>query len=301
MSAEPTAARILFLFLDGVGLGSGDADVNPLVAAPMPRLRDLIDGPPVARTAERSLPGFVFRHLDAGLGFAGLPQSATGQTALLTGRNGAQIMSGHYGPWPGPTLRQELRDGTLFHLAPGRGQLANVYPPGWFEAVDAGRARANVPVFAALQAGVPLLELDDYRAGRGVASDLTGAYLAGLDATIEPIDPPAAGARLVTCAAGTSFTFFDLWLTDRIGHRGSFADAVAFAVQLDGFLGGVVDALDGVTLVVTSDHGNFEDKAVRTHTRNPVPLLAVGPEAERFAGCGSILDVCGAVRSAWEV
>ena len=37
-----------------------------------------------------------------------------GQTTLLTGLNGAEIMRGHYGPWPGPTLKRTLDEGTLF-------------------------------------------------------------------------------------------------------------------------------------------------------------------------------------------
>ena len=298
MSAED-ACSVLFLFLDGVGLGSDAADTNPLVVAHMPRLHGLLGGQLVAATAERSAPGLVFRHLDASLGHDGLPQSATGQTALLTGRNGADAMNGHYGPWPGPTLKEVLGSATLFHEAPAGALLANVYPPGWFDAIRSGAARVNVPVHAASQADVPLLDLDDYVAGRGVAADLTGAYAAGIDPRVEVLEAAVAGARLAEQASRGSFTFFDVWLTDRIGHRGSFAEATAMAEALDAFLGGVLDGLGDVTLLVTSDHGNFEDKSTRTHTRNPVPLIAVGPHADRFAGCRSILDVAPAVRAVW--
>ena len=287
------------MFLDGVGLGLDQEDANPLAAARMPRVRDLLEGPLVAATAERSAPGIVFRHLDATLGHAGLPQSATGQTALLTGRNGADAMDGHYGPWPGPTLKELLDSGTLFHDAPAGARLANVYPPGWFASIRSGKNRVNVPVHAAIQAGVPLLDMEDYLAGRGVAADLTGAYAAGIDPRVEVLEAAVAGARLAEQAAAGSFTFFDFWLTDRIGHRGSFAEARDLAAGLDAFLGGVLDGLEDLTLLVTSDHGNFEDKALRTHTRNHVPLLAVGPHADRFAGCRSILDVAPAVRDVW--
>ena len=301
MSAEADRTRILFLFVDGVGLGSDDADVNPLAAADMPRLQDLLGGPLTASVASRSDDGLVVRALDARLGHGGLPQSATGQTALLTGRNAAEVMSGHYGPWPGPTLKRELEDATLFHVAPGTAELANAYPPGYFAALEAGRARVNVPVYAAQQAGVDLFDLDDYRDGQGLAADLTGEHFAELDPEIEPVPARDAGGRLASHAKRATFTFFDLWWTDRIGHRGTFHDAVVFAERLDAFLEGVLDGLDGTTLVLTSDHGNFEDKTTRTHTERPVPLLAVGPRADAFAACTSILDVYPAARTAWGV
>lgn len=299
MSAEAEPARILFLFIDGVGLGSDDPEINPLAAASMPNLRSLLGGPPLAGTPSRDGRELTYRQLDAGLGRAGLPQSATGQTALLAGLNGAEIMDGHYGPWPGPTLRKQLTEGTLFHVAPGTVRFANVYPPGYFRAIEDGRARVNVPVFAAKSAGVELLDLDDYRAGRGLAADLTGAYLHGVDPSLEELSPSDAGRRLARASQDACFTFFDLWLTDRIGHRGTFEEAVSFARDLDAFVGGIVGALAGVTLLLTSDHGNFEDKSVRTHTTHPVPLLAVGPEAAAFRQCTSILDVYRAVRSTW--
>jgi bisphosphoglycerate-independent phosphoglycerate mutase (AlkP superfamily) len=44
--------------------------------------------------------------------------------------------------------------------------------------------------------------------------------------------------------------------------------------------------------VITSDHGNIEDMSVRGHTRNPVPLIAIGPEAQAFlANARSLTDI----------
>ncbi len=54
-------------------------------------------------------------------------------------------------------------------------------------------------------------------------------------------------------------------------------------------------ALGDRLLVVTSDHGNLEDLSTKSHTRNPVPLLAVGPGADAFAGAASLTDVTPAV------
>jgi phosphopentomutase len=36
--------------------------------------------------------------------------------------------------------------------------------------------------------------------------------------------------------------------------------------------------------VLVSDHGNLEAAEHTSHTRNPVPMLAIGPAADAFAG-----------------
>src|SRR5690606_24221234 len=122
----------------------------------------------------------VFRSLDATLEHDGLPQSATGQTAILTGLNAAALMQGHYGPWPGPTLQRVLRADTLFHHgeAAGGAALANAYPPGYFAAMTGRRYRPNANAFAAGAAGVELRGSEHYLEGTGVPSDLDGAHFA---------------------------------------------------------------------------------------------------------------------------
>ena len=52
----------------------------------------------------------------------------------------------------------------------------------------------------------------------------------------------------------------------------------------------------GITLVITSDHGNIEAVNERGHTRNPVPFIAFGPrEAELRASVKSLEDVTPAI------
>ncbi|MEX2543451.1 MAG: hypothetical protein WD314_16720 [Trueperaceae bacterium] len=290
--------RLLFLFLDGVGLGEPDPALNPFVAGATPFLDDLLAGRLTSELAERD-DRAVVRRLDATLGFPGLPQSATGQASLLTGRNCAEVMGGHYGPWPGPTLRRLLEEGSLFSDALAGGgsvRLANAYPPGYFTALEGRRARTNVPVHAARAAGLMLPDLEAYRQGQGIAADLTGAHFASVDPVLPVYTPEASGDRLAVLASSANLTFFDFWLSDRVGHRGTLADAVELVEGLDRFIAGAVGALDGVTMVVTSDHGNLEDKSTRGHTRSPVPLVVLGPGRDAFAECTTLLDVAPAVR-----
>lgn len=296
-------SKLLFLFVDGVGLGSADPSVNPFAAARTPFLRELLGGSLTldhlagsgGEISNRRGPSpLLLRGIDATLGVEGLPQSATGQATLLTGENCSLLMNGHYGPWPGPTIKGRLGEGNLFSEVRSRGlraRLANAYPRQYFEAVAARRARMNVPVFCAYQAGVKIPDLNDYAAGRGVAADLTGAAFAAMEPDLPGFPAREMGSRLSGLAAGADFTFFDLWPTDRLGHRGTMAEAVSFAESFDEFLAGVVGSLGDTTLLLTSDHGNFEDKSTRVHTRAPVPLLAAGSGAQAFAGVRSLLDV----------
>ena len=278
-----------------MGLGAPEPEINPLAAAHTPFLASLLGGQLTARRQPIASANLIFRPLSATLSHGGLPQSATGQTTLLTGRNGAEIMAGHYGPWPGPTLKRTLAGGTLFSevvASGGRVVFANAFPDGYFRALAAGKQRVNVPVYAAQEAGVGLLRRTDYDAGRAISADLDGSYLG----TPRPLSE--AGAQLAQLSGNADLTFFDFWLSDSAGHRWTFDEAVVLVEKLDGFLAGLVPALREVTLLLTSDHGNLEDKTTRSHTRNPVPLLALGPQAAFFAEANSLLDVAPALRRA---
>jgi len=285
------------LFLDGVGLGDRDPERNPLAAAELPTLEGLAGGKLVADTPAGGANGAVFRRLDAGLGVEGLPQSATGQTSLLTGLNGAELMGRHYGPWPGPTLKRVLEQDTAFHDADGAAALANAYPEGYFRALEGRRSRANAPVVAARAAGVRLIDLAAYQGGVGLGADVTGHGFQELDAALAPITPARAAERLARLAASHAFTFYDVWPTDRFGHQQRHADAVTLLEAIDGLVAALAPLLGETTLVLTSDHGNVEDLSTSRHSFNPVPLLALGPDAGAYARAADLMDVGNVTRA----
>lgn len=245
--------------------------------------------------------GVVFRKLDATMGHDGLPQSATGQTAILTGVNAAEVMNGHYGPWPGPTLKRVLDQGSLFELAQraGSATLANAFPPGYFAAMSGRRYRPNANVYAATSAGVELRGQAEYRAGAGVPSDLAGAAFASLGDGARSLGAAGSAAVMVELARAHTFTMLDVWLTDHFGHRRDLEAGRSLLERFDAFLAALLDEESGVvaaggTVVVTSDHGNLEDLTSSSHTRNPVPLIALGPGAAAFAAATSLLDIAPA-------
>ncbi len=298
-SSAGSPRTLILLFLDGVGLGASDPASNPLASPGMSFVADLIGGPLVAATPPREAGQLVYAAIDATLGHPGLPQSATGQTALLTGVNAADVMNGHYGPWPGPTLLAELATDTLFHTAQAASgaALANAYPPGYFEHARGRRLRRNAMAAAAVAAGVPQRDLAYYERGEALAVDLTGSYFESLGH--RGTDPAASAVDLLALARGTTLTVLDVWLTDTLGHARDHDGAVSLLRRLDAFVAALVAGLEGATLVVTSDHGNLEDLSTKAHTANPVPLIAVGPGATTFSGSRSLLDVAPAARSWW--
>lgn len=302
-------SRILLVFLDGVGLGPADPASNPLAAAELPALTTLLGRPPLAGAGDAGADGVeaagLLLGLDATLGVPGLPQSGTGQTALLTGENAARLFGGHRGPWVPTRLRPLLRRSSMLARAAAAGRavaFANAYPEELFGDSGArGPAVRAGPPLAALGAGVLNRHTDALRSGDAVASEITNDGWRHRLGRVDLPDPtPAeAGVTLARIAAAHELTLFAHYSTDLVGHRGTAEEAAAAMERLDAFLGGLLAALDpATTVIVVSDHGNLEDTG-RSHTRNPALGLVVGPEHRSLAASlHDLRDVAGVVLSA---
>jgi hypothetical protein len=283
--------HVVILFLDGVGLGAEDPQVNPLVAARMPVLEELLGRMPlVAGSGSIDTSNAIMRPTDASLGIPGRPQSATGQTALLTGQNAPQLVGGHYGPRPNAALRHMLEGDTLFSQALAGGNavaFANAYPAGYFAAIQRGKRLHGAIPHAVQAAGLPLRTAEDLAAGRALSVDLTNAaWRNGLGYPDMPeLTPAEAGAVMARLARDHSLAFFDQWATDMVGHQGDHAAAVRVLEEFDSFLGELLEGVDlARTLVlITSDHGNIEDLSQRGHTQNRVPTILIGADRHRVA------------------
>ena len=294
---------VLFVFVDGVGLGP-PGPANPLVAGAYPTLERLAAGhawtseaPPV-RT-----PAHVFAALDVTLGVEGLPQSGTGQTALYTGVNGPALAGRHYGPFPHSATFAALAERNVFArllragVGPERLAFANAYPDRYFAYAERTGRHSTAPRMA-LATGLRLRTAADVAAGRALTAEITGAAWRerlGLDVPLRT--PDEAGRTLAALARAHTFTLYEVYDTDKAGHARDPAQAARVLADVDGLLGGALAALDPATdlLVVSSDHGNLEDLGRKTHTRAPVPLAAWGRGAGAFADATTVLDVAPAL------
>lgn len=290
---------VLFVFLDGVGLGPAGPD-NPFAALDLPAFERLAGGQRwTSEAASVQTDAHTFVPIDATLGVEGLPQSGTGQAALFTGENAARLHGRHFGPYPPTTVRPLVAARSVFArlteagLAPNRLAFANAYPDRFFRSVEAS-GRWTVTTLAAHAAGVRLRGADDLAAGRALPADLTGAtWQRLLDPAHAPTTEAEAARRLGALLDDHAFVLSEYFLTDKAGHSRDPDRAADVLGALDRFLGALLDGLDAARdlLVVTSDHGNLEDLSTKSHTRNPVPLVAWGAGADAFAGVASLLDV----------
>ena len=285
--------RVLIVFLDGVGVGNDAAATNPLAVAVTPALDALLDG---RRLVASALPysgaRASARGLDAVLGVDGLPQSGTGQAALLTGVNAARVFGRHFGPYAPTALRSLIANDSILARAARAGRtvaFATAYPAHTVALASAQRPplplRASI-VIAALGAGVLTRHEPELIAGDGIASEIThDGWREGLGRSdIPDISAEQAGRNLAAIANRHDLTLFAHYSTDRAGHLRDIDAGVAAWQRVDAFIGGLVPALaDGVLLAVVSDHGNLEDVRAQ-HTRNPALCLLAGPRHAALAG-----------------
>jgi hypothetical protein len=292
---------VLVLFLDGIGLADDDPISNPFVSAHMPTLERLLEGRRMLRPSAPFEGMYAtLLALDANLGLDGLPQSATGQASLMSGQNVPALIGEHYGPKPNAAVAEVLGQHNLIRdlrAAGHRAALLNAYPPPFFEAIESGkRLHSSIQLTFSL-AGVPLRTSADLQIGRAMAADFTGrgwAEQSGFPPT--PIySPGEAGGLLARLASQVDLSWFDYWISDYVGHRGTLEQAIEILEVFDAVLGGLVEAWherQGL-IVITSDHGNMEQIGIRNHTRNPVPGLLIGPADLRARFAHGLHDLTG--------
>ncbi len=274
----------------------------------MPHLNRLLGG----RSLLKDAAPFHGEHasllaVDPAVGVSGLPQSATGQAILLTGKNIPAELGYHYGPKPNPEVAAFLKDETLFSDVTKAGKkaaLLNAYPPRYFDGVDLGkRLYSSIPL-AVTNAGIPLFRDTDLFAGRALSADFTGegwrTMLGYVDAPV--MDPHHAGKKLGALAKEYDFALFEYWASDYAGHKQQMDEAIRLIESFDGVLGGLVEEWDDDGLIlVTSDHGNMEDISTRRHTDADVPALVIGNRAARdkfTLGMSDLTDIAPAIRHA---
>jgi len=304
--------RVALLFIDGVGVGVRNPDFNPLARGEW-LLSQFEDGSGVA------LPGGGRSLLETTFGVPGRPQSASNQTALLTGEPAPRLIGRHVLGYPDPALREILLRASVVKRLVASGRRAtfvNGYPAGYLRALGLPHAPARVPdvvipervkrrlrpsatTLAFAAAEVPLRTLEQYRAGEALAHDVTGARgrVRGLEG---PLRTPEEAAEIFWRAAeGMDFTLFEHFLADEAGHARDMALAEATLGTFDAFARAVLRRRPAdARVLICSDHGNVEDLRKRNHTLSPVALLSFPPLDPGSRRPETVADVAGLIDQA---
>jgi 2,3-bisphosphoglycerate-independent phosphoglycerate mutase len=284
---------VLLFFIDGLGIGT---------CGPHNPFDGLRDAEPLAifQGEEPEIPhGGVATLTDATLGVPGRPQSATGQTTILTGINAAAVIGYHKQGFPNQALLDIIREYSIFLQLKRAGiqgmTFANTYSKRFFES----RPRWISATTAAVEAaGLRFNTVEDLTAGRAVFHDFTNALLLERGESVGLRTPEAAGEILAKIVAQNQFTLYEYFITDKVGHARDMRAAQTILPQLASFIRSLLDTinLQQTTVILTSDHGNIEDLSLRNHTLNPVPTIVWGPNRQEIAPTiKSLTDIAPAI------
>jgi hypothetical protein len=289
--------NIVWVFVDGLGLGVPDPLRNPCLAGGIELLRVYESGNGLKAAAR----GGLMAPTDAVLGVDGLPQSATGQTALFTGVDAPKLLGRHLPGYPNEALRAVLREHSVLKKTVDLGLRAafiNAYRPLFFSLKEKTKWRLSATTVATLAAGLPFFGLQGIAEGECLYHDFTNAFLIQKRFDVPLFSSEEAGKRLGRIAGRYDLVLYEYFLTDRAGHRQDLELSVRVLNGLDRFLVSLLETVDRshTLLLVTSDHGNVEDLSVKTHTRNRVPTLAWGKRSDRvLENVRAITDITPAV------
>jgi hypothetical protein len=284
---------LLLLFIDGLGIGSR-GPFNPLdgltAAEPLAIFRD---------EAPTTIFDGIVVPTDAGLGIEGRPQSASGQTTILTGINAPALLGYHKQGFPNSAMLNIIREHSVFVQLTRAGvepiTFANTYTEKFF----AQRPRWVSATTAAVEAaGLRFRTLSDLNAGRAVYQDFTNYVLIERGEDVRPRTPDEAATVLARIASENRFTLYEYFITDKVGHKQDMQSAKFVLRNLAALIRGVLARIDlsSTSVILTSDHGNIEDLSSRNHTLNAVPTIVWGINRQRIASrIKSLADITPAI------
>lgn len=286
-------ANVLLFFIDGLGIGTRGPH-NPLdrLAAAEPLALFQNETPRIPL-------GGVLIETDARLGIDGRPQSASGQTTILTGVNAPAAIGHHKQGFPNAALLDIIREHSIFLQLQRAGVapiiFANTYTKRFFE----GRPRWISATTAAVEAaGLNFNTVEDMKAGRAVYQDFTNRQLIERGEEVALRTPEEAAAVLASVVGRHRFTLYEYFITDKAGHAQDMTAARLVLQNLARMIRALLQNLDlqQTTVILTSDHGNIEDLSTRSHTLNMVPTIVWGAERASIAGeITSLADITPAI------
>jgi 2,3-bisphosphoglycerate-independent phosphoglycerate mutase len=270
----------LLFFIDGLGIGSRGPH-NPF---------DGLDGAEPLAVFQNEASPVIFNGVvvptDACLGVPGRPQSASGQTTILTGINASARLGYHKQGFPNTALLEIIREHSLFRQLEAAGirpiTFANAYTQRFFDE----RPRWISATTAAVEAAqLPFRTVEDLKEGRAVFMDFTNELLIARGEDVALQTPEQAASVLANVVRDNRFTLYEYFITDKMGHAQDMEAARVVILKLAAMIRSLLGKLDldKTTVILTSDHGNIEDLSTRNHTLNAVPTIVWGAHRQSVA------------------
>jgi 2,3-bisphosphoglycerate-independent phosphoglycerate mutase len=288
-------SAVLLFFIDGLGIGTRGPhnpldnldDVAPLAVFQNEQPQSFLDG--------------VVVPTDPCLGVPGRPQSASGQTTILTGVNAPAQIGYHKQGFPNQALRDIIQTHSIFLQLREAGvepiTFANAYGRQFF----IERPRWVSATTAAVEAAaLNFRTIDDVKAGAAVFMDYTNRFLIARGEDVSERTEEEAATVLASIAAQNRFTLYEYFITDKVGHAQDMPLARTVLTSLAKFIRELLVRLDldRTTVILTSDHGNIEDLSLRNHTLHQVPTIVWGADRERVAAqIRTLADITPAIVS----
>jgi hypothetical protein len=276
------------IFIDGIGIGKEDSSRNPFFKLGFKTFENFFGGIPSLNNPTLRGDKCILFPIDACLGVEGLPQSGTGQTSIFCGVNAPQIIGKHFGPYPYSTLVPILKEKNIFKYFLDRNKkviFANAYPKIFFEYISSGKKRLSATSLMCILNGMRLNKAADVRNGKALTAEITNErWNKKLGYSLPIISPETAARRLLRISQRNSFTLYEYFLTDHVGHGRYGEEFETIFSSLDRFLFKIFEEMgyENTTLIICSDHGNLEDISISTHTLNPALMIAAGKNAEKI-------------------
>jgi hypothetical protein len=288
-------ASVLLFFIDGLGIGT---------RGPFNPLDNLPNATPLAvfqnETPETFLDGLVVP-TDPRLGIEGRPQSASGQTTILTGVNAPAAVGYHKQGFPNKALLEIIEKHSIFRQLTDAGvqpiTFANAYTSRFFSE----RPRWISATTAAVEAaGLQFRTVEDVRNGAAIFMDYTNRILVERGEDVAIRTEAEAATVLARIVGENRFTLYEYFITDKVGHAQDMDLAKLILTSLALFIRELLIKLDleRTTVILTSDHGNIEDLSLRNHTLHSVPTIVWGAQREQIAArIQTLADITPAIVS----
>ncbi|MEP6850141.1 MAG: peptidase [Acidobacteriota bacterium] len=280
MPLDGSPSVILF-FIDGVGIGE-PLENNPLSSIPNIEPLNIYRG-----SSSSIFHSGILSPTDPRLGVEGRPQSASGQTTILTGQNAPQILGYHKQGFPNEKLREVIKEHSIFkqldqlHIGPN--VFANAYTPRFFSQTPRWKSATTCAVEAS---SLQFRKLPDLLGRKALFHDFTNESLAAYGLEAPKFSPTDAAEILAEFTNDYRFILYEHFITDKIGHDMDKERARIHLPLLAEFIRETLTRidLDNTTFILTSDHGNIEDLSIRNHTLNDVPTIIWGRKKHEAAG-----------------